>query len=187
MGGLADASRRHQSANDLFDERLGEFLGINRTDSRCLEIVLRLKKVSAGQLANESGLTTGAVTAIVDRLEAAGYAARVRDSLDRRKVWVEATPEVVELSEIIFGVYDVVGPVFARHFTTEQLQAIHSYLLISTFVSNELAEGLRENTQPGAKPDARMHQAREFRRAIEAMAPRLVEEIGKMASGGGGA
>ena len=47
---LGDLSRSSQSATDLFDERVSEFLGINRTDGRCLDIIGRHKKISAGQL-----------------------------------------------------------------------------------------------------------------------------------------
>src|SRR5690242_13455734 len=60
---IGDLSRENQEAVDLFDERLSGFLGTNRTDGRCLGIIEKYKSMSAGQLANESGLTTGAVTA----------------------------------------------------------------------------------------------------------------------------
>jgi DNA-binding MarR family transcriptional regulator len=86
-----EAVRANQTATDVFDEALTIFLGINRTDGRCLDIIDRVGRISAGHLANESGLTTGAVTAVIDRLEAAGYARRTRDTLDRRKIWIEVT------------------------------------------------------------------------------------------------
>jgi DNA-binding MarR family transcriptional regulator len=181
LGDLSDESRKHQSANDLFDERLGAFLGINRTDSRCLDIVSRLRRISAGQLANESGLTTGAVTAVIDRLEAKNYVRRVRDPIDRRKVWVECTEEIDELTSIIFGVYGKIGPVFRDQFTPSQLEGIRAFLRISTYVSNELAEGLRENARPGTPPAERVAQAKRFRSAIDAMAPSLIADIEKLA------
>src|SRR5690242_15465290 len=81
-----EAVRANQSATDMFDEAVAQFLGINRTDGRCLDVIDRRGRVSAGQLANESGLTTGAVTVVIDRLERAGYVRRIRDELDRRKV-----------------------------------------------------------------------------------------------------
>jgi DNA-binding MarR family transcriptional regulator len=175
---LGDASRRNQAATDVFDETVGEFLGINRTDGRCLDIVERLGKVSAGQLANESKLTTGAVTAVIDRMERAGYVQRVRDDVDRRKVWVECTPETRAIVGQIFGFYDVVGPAMTGRFTTDQLRGILAFLEIGRLVQTEMAEGLREHL-PDAAADApeRAAMAARFRKAMEAMAGRLQKMI----------
>src|SRR5262245_5647173 len=83
--------RRHQIAQDTFDDVAAAFMGINRTDLRCMDIVDRGGRVTAGALARESGLSSGAVTTVIDRLEAAGYVRRVRDEADRRRVLVELT------------------------------------------------------------------------------------------------
>ncbi|HEY6427218.1 MAG TPA: MarR family transcriptional regulator [Acidimicrobiales bacterium] len=79
-----------------FDERLAKKLKLSRTDMRCLDLIGRLGPLTAGRLAEESGLTTGAVTFILDRLEEAGMVARRRDTEDRRRVWVEIVPEAQE-------------------------------------------------------------------------------------------
>ena len=76
-----------------FDEGLAKKLKLSRTDMRCLDLIGRLGPLTAGQLAAESGLTTGAVTFILDRLEEAGMVTRRRDTEDRRRVWVEIVPE----------------------------------------------------------------------------------------------
>ena len=178
---VGDASRLNQIATDQFDERVGEFLGINRTDGRCLDIITRLGRVSAGHLANESGLTTGAVTAVVDRLEAAGYVQRTRDALDRRKVWLESTPHTLELVGIIFGVYDTLGPALMRHFSDAQLAGILAFLRMGTTINRELAAGLREHAQPAAEKNQRIEQARAFRRAVDALAPSMVEVLAALA------
>jgi DNA-binding MarR family transcriptional regulator len=80
---MIGAMRAAQTASDLMDEAFCEFLGINRTDGRCLDVIDRLGSVTAGQLAAEIGLTTGAVTAVVDRLEAAALVVRRNDPHDR--------------------------------------------------------------------------------------------------------
>lgn len=178
---IGDLSRQSQATTDLFDERVSEFLGINRTDGRCLDIIGRHGKVSAGQLAIEAGLTTGAVTAVIDRLEASGYVHRLRDPLDRRKIWVECTPHTNELTEIIFGVYDIIGPIMMDRFTGEQLAGILAFLRIGTRVNEELAAGLRENTKPNAALSERIAQAKLFRRAIDGGAGRLAAELERMA------
>jgi DNA-binding MarR family transcriptional regulator len=76
-----------------FNEGLAKKLKLSRTDMRCLDLIVRLGPMTAGSLAEESGLTTGAVTFILDRLEEAGMVTRRRDTEDRRRVWVEIVPE----------------------------------------------------------------------------------------------
>ena len=83
-------------AASAFDEGLAKQLKLSRTDMRCLDLIGRHGPMTAGQLAVESGLTTGAVTFILDRLEDAGMVARRRDTEDRRRVWVEIVPEAQE-------------------------------------------------------------------------------------------
>jgi DNA-binding MarR family transcriptional regulator len=78
-------------------------LGVNRIDLRCLNILDNQGPITAGRLAELSGLTTAAVTAVLDRLERAGYARRVRDEKDRRQVIVELTPLIPERGEQIWG------------------------------------------------------------------------------------
>jgi DNA-binding MarR family transcriptional regulator len=79
-------------AASAFDERVAEKLKLSRTDMRCLDLLERLGPMTAGQLADESGLSTGAVTFLLDRLEEAGMVRRRRDTEDRRRVWVEVMP-----------------------------------------------------------------------------------------------
>ena len=89
---VAEELRLSGVTNDIADQVVADYLGLNRTDTRCLDIIERLDGVSAGRLASEAGLSTGAVTTVLDRLERAGYARRVQDPGDRRRVLVELTP-----------------------------------------------------------------------------------------------
>jgi DNA-binding MarR family transcriptional regulator len=93
MERLSLAIRASQNVSEAFDERVAELLGINRTDLRCLDVLDQRGPLTAGQLAEAMHLSTGAVTTLVDRLERAGYARRVRDTVDRRRVLVELPPE----------------------------------------------------------------------------------------------
>src|SRR3974390_3666362 len=79
-----------------FDERVAKKLKLGRTDIRFLGLIGRLGPLTAGRLAEESGLTTGAVTFILDRLEEAGMVTRRRDTEDRRRAWVETVPETTQ-------------------------------------------------------------------------------------------
>jgi DNA-binding MarR family transcriptional regulator len=82
-----------------FNEGLAKKLKLSRTDMRCLDLIGRLGPLTAGRLAEESGLTTGAVTFILDRLEEAGMVTRRPDTEDRRRVWVEIVPAAQERLE----------------------------------------------------------------------------------------
>ena len=134
-------------------------VGINRTDGRCLDIIDRFGKVSAGQLAIESGLTTGAVTAVIDRLEGAGYVRRVRDPVDRRKIWVELTDEMRGITQRIFGFYMRGGGRMMERFTAGELDAIMRFLGIGAFLNTEMAAALREHQDADGLADAmRQHR-----------------------------
>ncbi len=100
---LIDAIRASQRATDLVDETAANYLGINRTDARALDVIEQYGPITAGKLAKELRLSTGAVTTLVDRLERAGYARRVRDAGDRRRVLVEATPALRRLAAKVYG------------------------------------------------------------------------------------
>jgi DNA-binding MarR family transcriptional regulator len=96
--------RASQAETDAVDQAAAEYMGINRTDLRCLDILDRAgTAITAGALAHEMGLTTGAVTTLVDRLERAGLARRAPDPADRRRVLVEPTPEAGRLGQLLYG------------------------------------------------------------------------------------
>lgn len=93
---LGASMRDYQVAVDIFDEGVADKLGVNRTDLRCLDILDRHAPMTAGALAQAARLSSGAVTFVIDRLEAAGYVRRHRDETDRRRVLVEVVPEACE-------------------------------------------------------------------------------------------
>jgi DNA-binding MarR family transcriptional regulator len=115
--------RAGQGAVDQMDDAACRALGINRTDGRCIDVIDREGPVAAGRLAEASGLTTAAVTAVIDRLERAGYARRTSDPKDRRRVLVELTPLARERAEVIWGPFSVFKDVLARY-TTEELELL---------------------------------------------------------------
>jgi DNA-binding MarR family transcriptional regulator len=73
----------------LFHQALADILGFHITDHRCMHFLHRYGPMPAGRLSELTGLTTAAVTSIIDRLEQAGYAKRTNDPKDRRKTIVE--------------------------------------------------------------------------------------------------
>lgn len=90
---VAELLRVLDASLDLLDEAAAASFGISRTDLRAMELVSRLGSPTAGQLARELGVTTGAVTGVVDRLERVGYVERKAHRSDRRSVVVQLTPK----------------------------------------------------------------------------------------------
>jgi DNA-binding MarR family transcriptional regulator len=82
---------RQAIRSTAYDEALAEHLGLNATDLRCLELAITTPGLTPSRLAELSGLTTGAVTGVLDRLERAGYIERRPDPVDRRSVGVHVT------------------------------------------------------------------------------------------------
>lgn len=121
---LVQLARAHEAANDAFDEVAREKLGINRTDLRCLNIIDNSGPMTAGRLAELSGLTTAAVTSVLDRLERAGYARRVRDQPDRRQVMVEVTPLLAERATPIWGPLGEEARSTLSRMSAEELRAL---------------------------------------------------------------
>jgi DNA-binding MarR family transcriptional regulator len=112
-----------------FDKLAAARLGVSVTDLNCLNIVESRHGLTAGELAAESGLTTGAVTAVIDRLERAGFARRVRDEQDRRKVKVEVTPAFYDRAREIWGpVAAEWQQAIADRFSVDELETIVAFL-----------------------------------------------------------
>ena len=88
---LGQEGRQFSTATVLFHQAVAERLGLNTTDHKCADILLRTGPLTAGELAETTGLTTGAMTGVVDRLERAGFVSRERDPEDRRRVIVRPT------------------------------------------------------------------------------------------------
>jgi DNA-binding MarR family transcriptional regulator len=131
--------------DSAFDNLAAERLGLNRTDLHCVNIIENSGGLTAGELAKEAGLTSGAVTGVIDRLERAGYARRVADPADRRRVKLEVTPKFYARADRIWG------PVAAdwsarlgKRFSAEELERFTEFLRTTTELSREHLERLRE-------------------------------------------
>ena len=140
---LIEETRGSQRATDLVDEAACQLMGINRTDGRCLDILEQRGRMTAGELAAEARLTTGAITAVIDRLERAGYAHRVPDSADRRRVLVEPTPKAFEVSEELMGPLGEAGWPKASSYSDQELELIVDFVRFSRELQENHAEWLR--------------------------------------------
>jgi DNA-binding MarR family transcriptional regulator len=84
--------RRMTAQSVLIGQAVSERFGLSSSDLECLDLALLSGGATAGEIARATGLTTGAITGVIDRLERAGYVRREKDPSDRRKVIVRARP-----------------------------------------------------------------------------------------------
>ena len=120
---IIDRVRANQVLTDMLDQAAADYLGINRTDARALDVIDRHHRITAGELARELRMSTGAVTTVVDRLERAGLARRVSDPEDRRRVLIETTPVVTDTALRIYGSYDDAFRLYGGY-TEDELELI---------------------------------------------------------------
>ena len=141
---LVSEFRISGNQEDAFDNLAAERLGVNRTDLHCLNTIENSGGLTAGELAEEVGLTTGAVTGVVDRLERVGFARRVPDPDDRRRVKVEVTPKFYSRAGRIWGPLraDWEAALSGRY-TAEQLERVIEFLRATTEVGRKHLDRLR--------------------------------------------
>jgi DNA-binding MarR family transcriptional regulator len=120
--------RASQAATDRFDQAIADTLGINRTDLRCLDILEREGRMTAGRLATQTGLTTGAITTVLDRLETAGFARRVRDADDRRRVYVELTDQIRQAAGDFYTEHTELSEHLYTLYTSEQIELLLEFV-----------------------------------------------------------
>ncbi len=140
---LIEEIRGSQTAVHQMDEAAHQALGINGTDGRCLDIIDRRGSISAGRLATEAGLTTGAVTAVLDRLEGKELVRRVPDPSDRRRVLVEVTAKQrEEAARLYFPLKAMADPWF-EGLSDEDIRLLIAFNRVSREVNAKRAAQIR--------------------------------------------
>ncbi len=141
---LSDAVRASQRATDEVDQLVSEILSVNRTDGRCMDVLDQLGRISAGELAAATRLSTGAITAVIDRLERDGYARRVPDPADRRRVLVELTPRARELTWELYGPLAEAAEPLIMGYTDAELELLIEFQRRGIELQEEMADRLRQ-------------------------------------------
>jgi DNA-binding MarR family transcriptional regulator len=136
--------RAYQTSNDNFDQAIADHVGMNRTDMRCLDLIDQAGGMTAGELARAAGLTTGAVTAVIDRLEKAGMARRVPDPADRRRVRLEVTPKLWERTGPLMIPFLDESQAILDDYSTEELERFAEFLRRVIAVQAKHTERIRE-------------------------------------------
>jgi DNA-binding MarR family transcriptional regulator len=122
--------------------------GLHTTDLRVLDIIYMRGKVTAGDLAKATGLTSGSVTALIDRLTRAGYVERQADPTDRRKVWVRSRNDAIEPIKKVFTPSQIRMFELWSKFKAADLDVIADFLERTTSLAAECAEDLQRHAKP---------------------------------------
>lgn len=138
-------------------------LGMHSGDVFCLWHVTEAsaeEPVTSGRLAELTGLTTGAITGVIDRLEAGGFVRRERDPRDRRRQLIRPVPERVGAVYGLFAPLDAsFGELEARYDADSRI-VIHDYLRRLSAIMRDHVDVLRHSVkEAGAARDAALREA----------------------------
>ena len=144
---LEQETRAQTLGSLFFNGAVADRLGLNSTDHNCLCVLRETGAVTAGQLARETCLTTGAVTGVIDRLEAAGLVKREHDTEDRRRIIIR--PDLEKVEREIEPVFDCLEEAFDRlcaAYSDDELRLLIDYVRRTETILKQLTERLRAET-----------------------------------------
>lgn len=143
---FAELGRAGSTFTVLRHARIAERMGLSGTDHKTFDLVIQSGgPLTAGRIAELTGLSTGAVTGVIDRLEKVGLVRRVRDPEDRRKVLVEVVPGAADRFAPLFAsAFDTLRDTLAQ-FSPAERKAIERY-------QNVILEQLRAEVMHNSRP-----------------------------------
>jgi DNA-binding MarR family transcriptional regulator len=120
----------------VFHDSVGRLLGVSAVERKCLDVLARKGPMTAGAIAEHTGLTSGAVTGLIDRLRTAGYVDRAVDPSDRRRVLVSLRPDT-KLDQVkpkVFGPLGADMAAVTARYQPDELRVIADFLSRTTDV-----------------------------------------------------
>ena len=143
-------ARRHSTAVVLFHHAVAERLGMGPADHKCLDLLRDRGEMSASELCAITGLTSGAVTGVVARLERDGYLHREADPQDGRRQVLRLATDKAPMGEIVAPLRADVAAMLER-FDVRELAAISGFLSDATDLIYRHAALLRAKVLSGAE------------------------------------
>jgi DNA-binding MarR family transcriptional regulator len=125
---LMDLMRQASAYGLLIHQAIADRLGLIPTDLKCLDAAGTEQQLTAGRLAELTGLSTSATTAALDRLERRGFVARVRDEADRRRVFVASTGQHEAEVDRLFAPLAQASRELLAHYNDAQLTLLVDFL-----------------------------------------------------------
>ncbi|KAA9327600.1 MarR family transcriptional regulator [Hymenobacter busanensis] len=134
-------SRRYSDASILMHEAIARKAGLSGTDHKYLGLIMQRGELTAGELAKITGLTTGAVTGLIDRLEKKDLVRRQFDSTDRRKVIIVPNTEnaLRLLTPLFAGLQEETSKLIAS-FSEREIEVIERYFQAAIALMTETTE-----------------------------------------------
>lgn len=125
---IKKAMQDQQGQSTIMSDAIADRLRVTPTELECLGMLALGGPISAGDLAKRTGLTTGAVTRLIDRLEARGIARRKADPDDRRRVLVEITPAALKTAEPFYGPVERDSAALLAGYSDKELELILDFM-----------------------------------------------------------
>jgi DNA-binding MarR family transcriptional regulator len=126
-------------------EAIAQKAGLSGTEHKYLGLLVRNGDMTAGELAKQTGLTTGAITGLVDRLEAKGLVKRGFDKTDRRKIIIVPEQETIaQLLNPLFSDLQTKMVQLVATLTEQEKQIIERYMLATIGVMEEVTQSLTD-------------------------------------------
>jgi DNA-binding MarR family transcriptional regulator len=145
VSNLMVSIRKEIRAATLFVHTMSEITGMHPTDIKCLDFLSDVKFATAGELAKITGLTTGAITAVIDRLEKIGFVKREADSKDRRKIIVRIIAEHPNNLELVRNIFVDKLPNNLSEYKDEELNLISNWNKKLSDIFHSEIEKIRKN------------------------------------------
>ncbi len=158
---MHQAGRELSTATILFHQAIADRLGLNPTDHKCLGLLASKGLMTAGELADVTSLTTGAITGVVDRLEAAGYVRREDDPNDRRRVILRVIPKGYREIGRLFDSLSTAANELGARYSDQELATILDFMSRSSQMLHEETRKLRRRDLPGGRSRSRGRPAHE--------------------------
>jgi DNA-binding MarR family transcriptional regulator len=158
---LSLAGRKLSAATIMFHQAVADRLGLNLTDHKCVDFLLMSGPLLAGELAGMTGLTTGAITAALDRLERAGFVRREDDPEDRRRVVVRAVARRVDAMSRLFDFFTARLDELTARYRDEEIAVLVDFMSRCQEALHESTRELRQDssvtgkTRPGRRKGKR--------------------------------
>ena len=131
LADLDREGRRTGSLGSMHARAIAGFAGVHPTDFEAMDVLDWTGPITAGELAKRIGLTSGAVTGVIDRLEREGWVRRTSDPNDRRRVIVELVPDPPHVGTAQVEAFEPLTAEMAAindRFDDDQLQAVLDWL-----------------------------------------------------------
>ena len=139
-----EISRHYSDASILMHEAIARHVGLSGTDHKHLGLLIQKGEMTAGEFSRLTGLTTGAVTGLIDRLETMGLAQRRFDKQDRRRVIVVPdTQNASNLLSPVFGRLNEKTTILVATFSELEIDVLQRYFLGAIEIMNELTGQLK--------------------------------------------